>query len=167
MMGKAKNVKQKSRLNISARAAFVLGLLVGGLVDWIYWKRNQAGLENELSLAKNKLSTAEMSRAELERQLAALKVDPKTAASKADPLEHVEVVEPPVQAADDLKVIKGIGPVISKKLNQAGIYTFRELGNMTPDRLREIVGDVIQRLANEDSLIQQAKILADKKDQGD
>jgi predicted flap endonuclease-1-like 5' DNA nuclease len=65
---------------------------------------------------------------------------------------------------DDLIVIKGIGPVISKKLNDAGIYTFRELAAITPEQLRGIVGDVIQRLANEDDIINQAKELAAQKD---
>ena len=65
---------------------------------------------------------------------------------------------------DDLIVIKGIGPVISKKLNDAGIYTFRELAAITPERLREIVGDVIQRLADENVIIDQAKKLAAEQD---
>jgi predicted flap endonuclease-1-like 5' DNA nuclease len=65
---------------------------------------------------------------------------------------------------DDLIVIKGIGPVIARKLNAAGIYTFRQLAALTPVQLREIVGDVIQRLADEDDIINQAKELAAKQD---
>jgi predicted flap endonuclease-1-like 5' DNA nuclease len=65
---------------------------------------------------------------------------------------------------DDLVVIKGIGPVIARKLNAAGIYTFRQLAALTPVQLREIVGDVIQRLADEDEIINQAKELAAKQD---
>jgi predicted flap endonuclease-1-like 5' DNA nuclease len=66
---------------------------------------------------------------------------------------------------DDLMVIKGIGPVITKRLNNAGIYTFRQLAAITPDRLRQICGELIQRLANEDDILNQAKKLAGEQDQ--
>ncbi|HEY3312285.1 MAG TPA: helix-hairpin-helix domain-containing protein [Anaerolineales bacterium] len=66
---------------------------------------------------------------------------------------------------DDLIVIKGIGPVIAKKLNNAGIFTFKQLAAITPVQLREIVGDVIQRLADEDEILNQAKKLAAGQDQ--
>ena len=65
---------------------------------------------------------------------------------------------------DDLIVIKGIGPVIAGKLNNAGIYTFKQLAAITPAQLREIVGDVIQRLADEQDIINQAKNLAAGRD---
>ncbi len=66
---------------------------------------------------------------------------------------------------DDLEIIKGIGPVIANLLNQKGITTFRQLGAMTPEELRMLVGDRIQRLADEDSIIDQAKKLAEAKGQ--
>lgn len=69
------------------------------------------------------------------------------------------------ETPDDLIIIKGIGPVINTKLNQAGITTFRQLANLTAPQLRAIVGDVIQRLADEDDIINQARELADQKDQ--
>lgn len=40
---------------------------------------------------------------------------------------------------DDLKVVEGIGPVIEKLFNNAGIWTFAELANTAPARLREIL----------------------------
>ena len=66
-------------------------------------------------------------------------------------------------APDDLKVIKGIGTVIERKLNEAGIYTFEQLGNLTPADLRRILGAAIERLANEEALLQQARDLARRK----
>jgi predicted flap endonuclease-1-like 5' DNA nuclease len=74
-----------------------------------------------------------------------------------------EPAAPEPAAPDDLVVIKGIGLVINHKLNQAGIYTYEQLAAITPERLREIVGDVIQRLADEESIITQARDLAAKK----
>ena len=65
-----------------------------------------------------------------------------------------------VEEPDDLKVIKGIGKVIERKLNDAGVYTFEQLGSLTPADLRRILGITIERLANEESLLQQARELA-------
>ncbi|MDQ2691003.1 MAG: hypothetical protein M3Y68_03125 [Chloroflexota bacterium] len=64
---------------------------------------------------------------------------------------------------DDLKVIKGIGPVIERKLNQAGIETFEQLGSLTASQLRRILGNSIERLSDEESLLQQARDLARRK----
>ena len=71
---------------------------------------------------------------------------------------------PAVKAApDDLKIVKGIGPVIERKLNDAGIYTFEQLGNLTVADLRRILGNAIERLSDEEALLQQARDLARRK----
>ena len=48
---------------------------------------------------------------------------------------------PPVapQTHDKLDLIKGIGKVYAARLNEAGIYSFAALAEMTPERLAEIV----------------------------
>jgi predicted flap endonuclease-1-like 5' DNA nuclease len=61
---------------------------------------------------------------------------------------------------DDLKAIKGIGPAIERKLNQAGIHTFADLGALTQEELEGILGNQIKRLQNENDLIAQAQKLA-------
>jgi len=43
-----------------------------------------------------------------------------------------------VTVADDLQRIKGIGPFIEDKLHALGIYTFRQVGNMTPEIEEEV-----------------------------
>lgn len=118
---------------------FVLGLLIGWLIEWVidyvYWRRRYG--EKEVVHVREPVVT---------NQAASLRVP-----------------EPPVAAPptpDDLKVIKGIGRVIEGKLNDAGIYTFEQLGNLTPSQLRRILGNSIERLANEESLLQQARDLA-------
>ena len=124
---------------------FILGLLVGWLVEWLidffYWRRRYA--EREAINTQNNFSAA-----------------------KTPPVETVREVEaqPATRVApDDLKVIKGIGSVIERKLNSAGIYTFEQLGNLTAAELRNILGNTIERLANEESLLQQARDLARRK----
>ena len=57
---------------------------------------------------------------------------------------------------DDLKIIKGIGPAIERKLNNAGIYTFAALAQLSPKQLEEILGGQVRRLQDENDLISQA-----------
>jgi predicted flap endonuclease-1-like 5' DNA nuclease len=57
---------------------------------------------------------------------------------------------------DDLKIIKGIGPAIERKLNNAGIYTFAALAQLSPKQLEEILGGQARRLQDENDLIMQA-----------
>ncbi|HSL42475.1 MAG TPA: hypothetical protein VK897_03520 [Anaerolineales bacterium] len=120
--------------------AFVFGLLVAWLFDWlidyVYWRRRYT--EKEEPYARQ--TTAAL-------------------ASESDGESR-----PTVQTGhDDLKIIKGIGTVIERKLNDAGIFTFEQLGNLTPADLRRILGDAIESLADEESLLQQARDFARQK----
>jgi predicted flap endonuclease-1-like 5' DNA nuclease len=122
--------------------ALILGLLIGWLIEWVidyfYWRRRYP--EREVVSAPQ-----------------------TTSESSVAPVGDVEP-RPAVQVArDDLKVIKGIGTVIERKLNEAGIYSFEQLGNLTPADLRRILGNAIERLANEEALLQQARDLARRK----
>lgn len=41
-------------------------------------------------------------------------------------------------AGDDLKLIKGIGPVLERRLHELGVRTFADLAALTPARVKEI-----------------------------
>ena len=66
-----------------------------------------------------------------------------------------------VEQKDDLKIIRGIGPAIERKLNNAGIFTFAALSNLSTRDLENILGPQVKRLQNENDLIAQAKQLAE------
>lgn len=66
--------------------------------------------------------------------------------------EAIPMVE---QKVDRLVQIKGIGPVFASRLNDAGVYTFSDLANTSPDKLREIVSSDV----NAEDWINQAKVL--------
>ena len=121
---------------------FVLGLLIGWLIEWLidyfYWRRRHG--EDE--------APSRLERTNVRRTISSPAVE---AGSQA------RVVP------DDLKVIKGIGPVIERKLNDAGIYTFEQLGNLTASGLRRILGNTIERLSDEEALLRQARDLARRK----
>lgn len=120
---------------------FILGLLIGWLIEWVidyfYWRRRYIEKDRE-----------HMSEA--------------AAIPRASSPEKQESQPAPV-VPDNLKVIKGIGPVIERKLNEAGVYTFEQLGGLTVAQLRRILGNAIERLADEEALLQQARDLARRK----
>jgi large subunit ribosomal protein L21 len=123
--------------------AFVLGVLVGWLVEWLidffYWRRRHSEKEAKIRSQNIILS---------DRAAAPVVQSPKPVAPAAP------------SPQDNLQIIKGIGPVIERKLNEAGVFTFAELGRLTAEDLRNILGKTIQRLADEDDLLRQARDLA-------
>lgn len=87
--------------------------------------------------------------------------DEEVHAKKKTLLEAVGLVED--GRKDDLKEIKGIGPVYEGRLNELGIYTFEQIAKLTDDA-REAVEDLTGfpgRVERED-WIGQAKILMNK-----
>ncbi|MEC8264617.1 MAG: hypothetical protein VX011_03700, partial [Candidatus Thermoplasmatota archaeon] len=59
-------------------------------------------------------------------------------AEKAEKIDFATLGVASASEKDDLKAIKGIGPFIEEKLNALGIYTFRQVGNMTPEIEEEV-----------------------------
>jgi len=157
-------------------AAFVLGLLVGWLIewviDWVYWRQRResvdecrekvSALEAELSASKNEIHSLEEKINSIELEKAHLEALAQDAQRELDATRaKIISLQPP--APDNLEEIIGIGPVIAGKLNAAGIYTFEQLAAVTPEFLRANLGDAIQRLADEESLIEQARLFAQQK----
>ncbi len=66
---------------------------------------------------------------------------------------------------DDLKVVKGIGPVMESKLNDFGVYSYEQLGRLTKDDIKtlaETLGSFPDRI-NRDKWVSQSKTLHKKK----
>src|SRR6185503_20512291 len=118
-------------------ASIVLGLLIGWLVewviDWFYWRgRMRPVVQENARLAQDN--------ADLKERVASLemKVGRKSQLAKTRPTSDRA-------KKDNLQAIKGVGPVISKRLNQAGIYTFEELSQLNANELEEIMGSLAKR----------------------
>ncbi len=69
----------------------------------------------------------------------------------AEPIESTSVAPAEVVNAeiipDDLVKIEGIGPKISAVLNSAGILTFKQLADSTPEQIAQILAQTDPRLA--------------------
>ena len=67
-------------------------------------------------------------------------------------------LETNVKKKNDLTYITGIGPGRLKQLNASGIFTFKQLGDLTPGALRELLGES-SRLVDVTNWIKQARAL--------
>lgn len=66
------------------------------------------------------------------------------------------------QTANDLKRIKGIGPAIEKHLVSAGIETFVQLAELTPEAIAALVPNIsVKRIANQNWIRQARKLAPD------
>lgn len=114
-----------------------LGILIGWLIewiiDWLYWRRKNEEYREENRHLKSMVAQ----------------------------LQAITSGKP--SAPDDFSLITGVGPVIAKMLNDAGITTFEDLAGLSPEKLRGILGDLIERLADEEHLLRQAKHFAKEK----
>ncbi|MBT3188137.1 MAG: hypothetical protein HN736_14320 [Anaerolineae bacterium] len=110
---------------------FLFGILAGWFLKEVDWEKWLEKMQTSPSSAPQK------------------KIEVKASSKKTD-----EVF------SDPLEKIKGIGPAIKGKLNAGGVFTFAQLGALTPQELEEIVGASIRRITNEEEIINQAKKLA-------
>ena len=140
---------------MKAFKVFVFGLLYGWFVkiafDRIYRGNDLEDLRTENASLQEYIRT-------LESRLQAKAPEPKSVAQTAAQSPSQQEAPPSQNEKDDLKVIKGIGPAIEKKLNNAGIMTYDALARLSIAELEAILGNT-RRLAQEGNLIQQAKEL--------
>lgn len=73
----------------------------------------------------------------------------------------VEVAPVAERVPDDLKLIEGIGPKINSVLNNAGVLTFAQLAEMTPEALRQILDDAGLSAINDPTTWPEQAALAD------
>jgi|SRR5690349_9549753 len=137
---------------MKAFKVFVFGLLYGWFVkvafDRIYRGNELEDVRNENASLREYIHTLESKLQSESRESKSV----KRTASRPEPVQTVP-------EKDDLQAIKGIGPAIEKKLNNAGIQTFEALSGLTTQELENILGST-RRLVQEGDLIAQAKKLA-------
>ncbi len=123
---------------------FFIGVLIGWLIewiiDWVYWRKRltEKDVDDSAPQPDTKFDSAREEISKLKARLALC-----------------DEIRP-----HQLKRVKGVGPVIKKKLNERGMSTFAELSSITAQDLEEIVGEKIHRLVDEEEIIRHAKELA-------
>ncbi len=143
---------------------FFIGLVYGWFMHWlvnkIFMEDNLRRLTNENEILRQRIITLETPRAQ-QGQPAPLQAEPAPL-----PVEEAEPVAitgsgPVPPQRDDLKLIKGVGPQIEKKLNTAGVYTFDQMSRLTTEQLQMILGVTKRNVQNTENMINQAKKFAD------
>ena len=147
---------------------FFLGLAFGWFMRWImdeiFLRDTFKRLSNENVLLKQRIQSLEAPRSLRARSTegmaaASLPVEEVKAATKHKAVQGEALV-------DNLKMIKGIGPQIEKKLNKAGVYTFEKLARLSPEQLKSILGNSKVVTKNADSMLTQAQKFASQGPKG-
>lgn len=132
-------------------AGLIIGWVIEWVIDWRFWRSDHYAELNEESRLRRELETARVEINRLQSQLTTSSVTPPASAS------------PP---ADRLQDINGIGQVFVKRLNDAGIYTFAQVSELSVERLREIIQPQEWQSVDFASWIAQAQTLALKSQKG-
>ncbi len=150
---------------VTALVLMIVAALLGGLLVWLLLRSSNQrkvaayldridGLENQLRQTQTDLDTCINSQSAPKAVVQPL-VAPVAAANDAESeaLARIQARASEVNfdrigvasadEKDDLKIVKGIGPFIEKKLNSIGIYTFRQIASFTPED-EDKVNDVIE-----------------------
>ena len=146
---------------------FIFGLLYGWFIKIAF---DRIYRENEMEDIRNENRSLRQHIRNLEAQLQSRSLESRSTQPAQLAPPQPQAMEAPVRTSapaasqkDDLKVIKGVGPAIERKLNSAGIQTFAALAALTKRDLENILGSQVKRLQDENDLIAQAKRLAKKK----
>jgi predicted flap endonuclease-1-like 5' DNA nuclease len=138
--------------------AFLLGLFSGWLVKSMIaeadWRHRIQALASENAFLKDRIRS-------LEVQIKSKSLEAKSRSRPViQPVERSRPVETDT-GKDDLKSLKGVGPAVEKRLNNAGIYTLADVVQLTPEELQEMLGNT--RRVSASNLIAEAKKLARQK----
>jgi predicted flap endonuclease-1-like 5' DNA nuclease len=137
----------------------IFGLLLKWILDRILLEDNLPQLTEENAILRQRIRSLEAPRAQQNRPVQTQETDPLPVEELAPVAAMGSVPVSPHR--DDLKMIKGIGPQIEKKLNTAGVYTFDQVSRLTTEQMQAILGGSKRNAQNIDNLISQAKKFAD------
>jgi len=138
---------------------FFLGLVYGWfmkyILDEIFTKDHLRMIANENTLLRERIKSLEA---------------PKSLEAKSmkrtEPIPQPAPIPEPVPSSsgkDDLKLLKGVGPQMENKLNNAGVNTFEQMSRLTTTDLQNILGISKRVTQNADNLLSQAKKFAQEK----
>lgn len=147
---------------------FILGVIFGVYLKWIideiYTRDHLRIIANENSQLRDRIQLLEQPRPLETRPIM------QTAPTPQPDQRPAPVATPKparrTSTKDDLKKIKGIGPVMEKKLNAAGVNTYEQFSRLTTQELQNILGISKRVVQSADNLITQAKKLAQRSRSG-
>ena len=153
---------------VALLVGFLIGWLAGWALDLLRWRARAkwAGFEfreGRISFESKgddddvQVLTEYLDKRDAELRELQAKIEAKEAqldALKADFDEYIET------HPDELADIKGIGRIYQWKLRDAGINSYAQLAQTTPERIEEILDVPAWRKVEPESWIEQAKVMA-------
>jgi predicted flap endonuclease-1-like 5' DNA nuclease len=149
----------------------VLGFILGWLAEWyidVAYRQTRelrAALERKRPTGKEEDKHKEGEGSEEAPVLIALRQERDRESQRLQ--AEIEAGEAELAAymrthPDDLTNIKGIGPTYQSKLHNAGITTYAQLAQATPELLQQIINAPNWRKPNAESWIEQARLLSQR-----
>ena len=134
-------MKEKNSFN------FIIGLLIGALVAMLiwYWQKSTRAEDGALALLDRLKET--------ERRVRELRMGETAVSAKLNTYVAIPPTPVTTQSTEDLKQVKGIGPVFEERLQNAGVTTFAGLAALSIEQLAEIL-DI--RLGRAESILAEA-----------
>ncbi len=105
--------------------------------------------------------------AEVEKARAELGERDATIARLTEALKRAESVAGLPEEDDDLEQLRGVGPVLHRKLNEAGIHSFRQIASWTDDDVEQVASEIGRPAARirRDGWVERAGELLQARDQ--
>ncbi|GJM42914.1 MAG: hypothetical protein DHS20C20_31960 [Ardenticatenaceae bacterium] len=136
----------------------ILGWVLEWVIDWLFWRRQDEPVAATRSIDLD-----------LQGKLAALEAEKESLATRLQELLNKEpevvikeVVKEVMVKQDRLQKIHGVGDVFARRFNDAGVYSFSQLANLTPERAREIINPEEWQAIEPDQWISEAKQFAEQ-----
>jgi len=99
-------------------------------------------LQSQLDQSKQETNLLEVTRQKLETEVDELQKSKREIKKSTDVTEKQLSARIIADEKDDLQIINGIGPGIEKKLNTLGIYSFRQISELTEESIKQLTNSI-------------------------
>jgi len=99
-------------------------------------------LQSQLDQSKQETNLLEVTRQKLETEVEELQKSKREIKKSSDVTEKQLSAKIIADEKDDIQIINGIGPGIEKKLNTLGIYSFRQISELTEESIKQLTESI-------------------------
>ncbi|MEQ1584853.1 MAG: hypothetical protein ABL895_03175 [Cyclobacteriaceae bacterium] len=99
-------------------------------------------LQSQLDQSKKETNLLEATRQKLQMEVEELQKSKREGRKSTDVTEKQLSAKIIADEKDDLKIINGIGPGIEKRLNTLGVYSFRQISELTEESIKQLTESI-------------------------
>jgi predicted flap endonuclease-1-like 5' DNA nuclease len=135
----------------------IAGWIIEWVIDWLFWRRDEQDPQLQEKLRRAETEVGQL-RTQLDESQAIMADAELTIEELRKQLDELAQQAP--QREDRLERVKGIGAVFGSKLKAAGIHTYAQLAELTPERVIQIIQPEEWQKIEAEDWIAQARELA-------